>query len=95
MSEAPDEMNPFVSCVFAVAGTLARRTQMEVKIGVEIRGATFKSGLSKKTTFVVAGDNANLDKARALGVTVLDEAAFEEMLAKVPVTAEMRAKYLS
>ena len=49
---------------------------------IESRGGRVTSSVSKKTDYVIAGDEAGskLDKARSLGVTVLDEAAFKGML---------------
>ena len=49
---------------------------------IEDRGGRVSSSVSKKTDYVVAGDDAGskLTKAESLGVTVLDEAEFQTML---------------
>jgi DNA ligase (NAD+) len=49
---------------------------------IEARGGRVNASVSKKTDYVVAGEAAGskLDKAEALGVTVIDEDTFKEML---------------
>ena len=48
----------------------------------DLAGGKVSSSVSKKTTFVVAGENAGSkhDKAVELGVTILDEPAFQRLL---------------
>lgn len=67
---------------FVLTGTLASFTRDEAKAQIEARGGRVNSSVSKKTDYVVAGESAGskLDKAQSLGVTVIDEDAFKEML---------------
>lgn len=72
----------FAGKQFVLTGTLATFTRDEARALIEARGGRVNSSVSKKTDYVVAGDAAGskLDKAQSLGVTVLDEDAFKEML---------------
>jgi DNA ligase (NAD+) len=74
---------PLAGVTVVLTGTLSGRTREEAAAAVIERGGKVTSTVSKKTTFVVAGGNAGgkLDRARALQVTVLDEPAFELLLA--------------
>jgi DNA ligase (NAD+) len=67
---------------FVLTGTLADFTRDEARAAIEARGGRVSSSVSKKTDFVVAGEEAGskLDKATDLGVAVLDEEAFKKML---------------
>jgi DNA ligase (NAD+) len=65
-----------------VTGGLEGFTRDSVKEAIIARGGKASGSVSKKTDFVVAGEEAGskLDKARALGVQVLDEKAFLQLL---------------
>ncbi len=67
---------------FVLTGTLSSFTRDEAKALIEARGGRVNSSVSKKTDYVVAGEAAGskLDKAQSIGVTVIDESAFKEML---------------
>ena len=80
-SEPTDET--FAGKLFVLTGTLAAYTRDEARAAIESRGGRVTSSVSKKTDYVVTGEEAGskLDKATALGVTVIDEAAFRELLA--------------
>jgi DNA ligase (NAD+) len=75
---------PFAGKIVVLTGTLARMTRDEAKEKVEALGARVTGSVSKKTDFVVAGEDAGskLDKAKELGVTVLHENEFLKLLGK-------------
>ncbi len=66
-----------------VTGTLQKYTRQQAEALVKEHGGKSAGSVSKKTDYVVAGENAGskLDKAHQLGIVVLDEAAFERLLA--------------
>jgi len=59
-------------------------TRQQAKERLEALGGRVSSSVSRKTTFVVAGEDpgSKLDRARELGVEIMDERAFLEMLSK-------------
>jgi DNA ligase (NAD+) len=61
--------------IFVLTGTLPRRTRDEAADAIESAGGKVSSSVSKKTTAVIAGEEAGskLEKARALGVAVWTE----------------------
>jgi DNA ligase (NAD+) len=60
-------------------------TRSEARAALEARGARVSGSVSSKTSAVVAGEapGSKLDRAQALGITVLDEAAFTALLERV------------
>jgi DNA ligase (NAD+) len=67
---------------FVLTGTLANYTRDEAKKMIEDAGGKVAGSVSKKTDFVVAGADAGskLDKAKELGVAVIDEVGMRELL---------------
>ncbi len=70
---------------FVITGTLPTLTREEAKEKIEGAGGKVSGSVSKKTNYVVAGDEAGskLEKAQQLGVPVLDETALLRLLAGV------------
>ncbi|HET9652338.1 MAG TPA: NAD-dependent DNA ligase LigA [Usitatibacter sp.] len=73
---------PFAGKIVVLTGTLSSMTRDEAKERVEAAGGKVTGSVSKKTDYVVAGTEAGskLDRAQELGVPVLDEEKFRQML---------------
>lgn len=72
----------FAGMTFVLTGTLTRFTRDEATEQIERFGGKASGSVSKKTTYVVVGENAGSKerKARELGIPILSEEAFLEML---------------
>jgi DNA ligase (NAD+) len=75
---------PLAAKTFVLTGTLPTLTRDAAKEMIEAAGGKVSGSVSKKTDFVVAGAEAGskLDKARDLGVAVIDEAELQRLLAQ-------------
>lgn len=83
LKEKPaEETQIFKGLTFVVTGTLERYKRDEIKDLIESLGGKVSGSVSKKTSYVVYGEEAGskLDKANDLGVATLDEEAFEALL---------------
>ena len=72
----------FAGMTFVLTGALTKFTRDEATEMIELRGGKASGSVSKKTTYVVAGENAGskLTKAESLGIPVLTEEEFLQML---------------
>jgi DNA ligase (NAD+) len=73
---------PLAGKTFVLTGTLPTWSRDEAKALIEEAGGKVSGSVSKKTDYVVAGEEAGskLDKARELSITVLDEAGLRKLL---------------
>jgi DNA ligase (NAD+) len=73
---------PLAGMTLVLTGTLPKLTRDEAKLRIEAAGGKVAGSVSKKTSYVVAGEEAGskLDKARELGVAVIDEARLLAMI---------------
>ncbi|MBR6510951.1 MAG: NAD-dependent DNA ligase LigA [Phascolarctobacterium sp.] len=79
---AKSESNPFFGKTLVFTGTLPTLGRAEAQTMAQDVGAKVSGSVSKKTDFVIAGAEAGskLEKAEKLGVTVIDEATFLQMI---------------
>src|SRR6266849_4916043 len=73
---------PFAGKTFVLTGTLPNLKREEAAAKIEAAGGRVSGSVSKKTDYVVAGEDAGskLDKAEKLGVKILDEAEFLKLI---------------
>jgi DNA ligase (NAD+) len=90
MADERDESIPrtLAGLTVVVTGSLQNYTRDSVKEAIISHGGKAAGSVSKNTDYVVVGDNAGskADKAEQLGLTILDEAGFERLLAEGPVS---------
>ena len=77
--------NPFAGKTVAATGKLENYTRDGIQLKLLSLGAKPAGSVSKKTDYVIAGEKAGskLTKVQDLGITILTEQQFEEMLANV------------
>jgi DNA ligase (NAD+) len=84
MKEAQRELKDsrFAGMTFVFTGTLERRSREDAEALVASHGGKAGSSVSKKTNYVVVGADpgSKYDKAKSLGVPILDEAQFDKLV---------------
>jgi DNA ligase (NAD+) len=87
LQPAPDmvDAGPLAGKTFVLTGTLSRMTREEATEAIERLGGKVSGSVSKKTTWLVAGEEAGskLQKAQQLGVPVLSEEDFRRLIIDV------------
>ena len=80
--EEESDDNRFEGMTFVLTGTLTKYSRNEASDIIERMGGKTSGSVSKKTTYVLAGEDAGskLTKAQSLGVEVITEEQFEEMI---------------
>ncbi|MCZ6881566.1 MAG: NAD-dependent DNA ligase LigA [Gammaproteobacteria bacterium] len=73
---------PLAGKTFVITGTLEDRTRDQAAALLKARGAKVSSSVSAKTSALIAGEKpgSKVSKAQALGVEVMDQARFEELI---------------
>jgi DNA ligase (NAD+) len=72
---------PFADKTFVLTGTLPKRSRAEAEALIKQRGGKVTGSVSKMTSYVLAGEDpgSKLEKARQLGIPIIDEAELERM----------------
>ena len=75
---------PLTGKTVVVTGTLTKYDRKAIEDLIVKNGGKASGSVSKKTDYLVAGENAGtkLDKAKQLGVKIIDEAEFEKLVGK-------------
>jgi DNA ligase (NAD+) len=83
LAEKKVRTNTLEGLTFVLTGTLPTLTREAAKEMIESAGGKVSGSVSKKTSYVVAGEEAGakLDKAQSIGVPILDEAGLRALLA--------------
>ena len=76
--------NKFEGMTFVLTGTLPTMTRDKASEIITLNGGKVSGSVSKKTTYVLAGEEAGskLTKAKSLGINIIDEKTFMEMVEK-------------
>jgi DNA ligase (NAD+) len=72
---------PFAGLTFVITGSLPAWSREEAEAFIEAQGGKVTDSVSKKTSYLVLGENpgSKLEKAQSLGVAILDEAALRKL----------------
>jgi DNA ligase (NAD+) len=81
LAQAQDGSAPLTGLTFVITGTLPTWSRDEAAAFIEQHGGKVTGSVSKKTDYLVVGENAGskLDKAQSLGVAILDEAGLKQL----------------
>ena len=84
--QARPPQGPLTGKTYVLTGTLAGMSREQATAAIEQLGGKVAGSVSKKTTAVIVGAEAGTkaEKARTLGVPLLDEGAFMELLRPIP-----------
>ena len=79
---------PLAGFTIVVTGRLEHQSRSHIEQRIKELGGAVGDSVSKKTTYLVAGEDAGskLDKAKKLGTPIVDEAGFEALVAERSVT---------
>lgn len=90
LESAANGTGPLFGKTFVLTGTLAAMSRENAKINIEMLGGKVSSSLSAKTHYLVVGSEpgSKLEKAKSLGVAILDEARFTAMLSNADEVQE-------
>ncbi len=82
LDERAPAAGPLTGMTFVLTGTLERRSREQAEAEIVAHGGKVTSSVSKKTSYVVAGESpgSKLARAESLGVPVIDENALDELL---------------
>lgn len=78
-----NQTNKLTSQIFVVSGVFYQMTRSELKKSIEDNGGKVSSSISKKTNYIIAGDNmgpSKLAKAKELGIAIISEQDYINMI---------------